>query len=111
MSALQPAQPNYGRSVSLAVGTTTSSVTLPSQGNAGGTLQVNIFNSGTNVVFVRVGNSVNGAVTASLTSPNADYPIGPDSSVVLTKAVDDNVVAAIASATGNTIWVTPVTGW
>lgn len=108
MSALQPAQPQYGRSQSIAVGTSSTSITLPSQGNAGGSMQVQLFNSGTNAVFVRIGQ---GTVNASLTSPNADFPIGPNAAVIITKSIDDNVVAAISSAAGNTLWVTPVTGW
>lgn len=111
MSAFQPFNPQYGKSVSLAVGTSSASVTLPAQGNAGGTMQVTILNVGTNVVFVRVGNSANGAVTANGTSGSADMPIGPNASVTLTKAVDDDTVAAIAGATGNTIWVTCGQGW
>ena len=111
MSALQPAQPQYGKTVSLAVGTTAAFVNLPPQGVAGGTMQVDILNSGPNVVFVRVSNSASGSFPASATSPNADYAIGPNSNVVITKGIDDNVVSAIAAATGNTIWVTCVTGW
>lgn len=108
MSAFQPFNPQYGKSVSLAVTTSSASVTLPAQGNAGGTMQVTILNVGTNVVFVRIGQ---GPITANGTSGTADMPIGPNASVTLTKGIDDNVVAAIAGAAGNTIWVTCGQGW
>lgn len=111
MSALQPFNPQYARSISLDVGTTSASVTLPPQGNAGGNKQLTILNIGTNVVFVRVSNSADGAVNASATSPTADYPIGPNASVTITKSTDANTVSAIAAATGNTIWITPGEGW
>lgn len=112
MSALQPFNPQYGKSVSLAVGTSSASVPLPAQGNAGGTKQVTILNFGTNVVFVRISNSRNGATpAASGTSGTADMPIGPNASVTLTKGTDDDTLSAIAGAAGNTIWVTCGEGW
>lgn len=103
MTVLAPINPAYQKSVSLAVGTSSASVTIPA-----GSKSLQLVNSGTNIVFVRVGQ---GSIAASLTSPNADFPIGPNAAVVITKFQDDNVVAAISAAAGNTLWVTNGEGW
>ena len=103
MSVLAPFNPAYGKSISLTVGTSSASVAIPSSNK-----NIQLFNSGTNLIFVRVGPV---GTTASLTSPTADFPVGPNSAVVITKAENDVTVAAISAAAGNTLWITNGEGW
>lgn len=103
MTALQAFNPSYGKTASITVTATSASLAIDP-----GSKNLQLFNVGANVVWVRVSK---GPSTASLTSPNADFPIGPNSAAVITKDMDANIVSAIASATGNTLWVTNGEGW
>lgn len=101
MAVLQPFNPQYTKSVSLTVSAASSSATVPT-----GTKSLILTNIGANPAFVRVGPA---GITASSTSPTADFPVPSNSQVTITRFQDDTTIAAIG--TGSTLWVTPGEGW
>ena len=82
----------------LAVTGTSASVAVPSAGVGHGS--VRIVNAGTNTIFVEFGNS---AVTATTTT---SMPILPNTAETFVFRNENTHVAAIASTTGNTLYVT-----
>ena len=87
-----------GDTVHLSVGTTTSNVAATRSGM--GTQSIRIVNSGTNVIFINIGTST---VTAAVAT---GMPILPYSVETFMLGKDDTHVAAICSATGNTLYIT-----
>lgn len=86
-----------GANVTLAVGTSSSSVALNPTGNTGGT--VRLINVGGSVAHVAFG----GAGVAA-TNPGS-MPLGPNTDGVFDFPPGATNVAAIASATGNTLHI------
>jgi hypothetical protein len=82
----------------LAVTTASQTVALNRAGI--GTQSIRVVNIGTQTVFISIGGS---GVTASLTT---SMPILANTVETLTIQNEDTTVAAIASATGSTIYVT-----
>lgn len=91
-----------GPTVNLVVTATSANIAIPSLGNMN--RQILITNLGTNVVFVEFGTS---SVTASLGSSK---PILPNSDNAFSVGSALTHLAAIASATGNTIYCTSGVG-
>lgn len=87
-----------GATVNLAVLTTTANVAV-TRPNIG-TQSIRLVNVGTNTVFVTIGTS---GVTASLTT---SFPLLPNTAETFLLQNGATHVAAIASATGNTLYVT-----
>jgi hypothetical protein len=87
-----------GATVSLAVLTTSATVAVSPA--TVGTRTVRIFNSGTNIVFINFGPS-----TAIATLANS-MPMLPNSVETFYFHNDWTLVAAIAGATGNTLYIT-----
>ena len=89
----------------LTVGTASANLQIPSGG-----AHLLLTNSGSNVVYVVLGtdNTVTAAIPASGT-PEYGIPILPNSQTML-YAGTGTWIAAIAAATGNTLFVTPGSG-
>lgn len=92
MTIKAPVQPGYGSGQVLTPGAAAATATLRT-----GSKQLILTNLGTNVCYVRVGQSVANASTA-------DYPVPAGAQVVISKAMDDNQLSHI-SATGTTLHV------
>ncbi len=93
--------------VALTVGTASANVALS---NTADWYQARIVNSGSNIAYVALGtdNTVTAAIPASGT-PALGMPILPNSEVTLSIG-SATYIAAIAAATGNTLFVTVGTG-
>ena len=89
----------------LTVGTASANVAIPSGGR-----HLLLTNSGSNVVYIALGtdNTVSAAIPAS-GAPASGIPLLPNSQTIL-YAGTGTYVAAIAAATGNTLFVTPGNG-
>lgn len=92
-------QPAAGNTVNIAVGAASSNIqiTRPNMG----TQTIRFHNSGTATVFVNFGKD--NTVTASTTT---SIPLLPNSVETFTIMNDSGFVAAIGSATGNTLYIT-----
>lgn len=94
----QPFAPKYGSTQTLTPGAASAQVTIDRDKQS---RQVCIWNSGANVAFVRIGSSLNGALTASAT----DHFIPPSAiPTIITKDPQHDMLAHI-SATGTTLLV------
>lgn len=94
-------------SVALAVGTSTANVAIPppAQGNSPNMVSVRVVNSGTNLVWVNFGNSTVTAAIPATTANGAGVALLPNTEkTFLVQA--GSYIAAIAAATGNTVYVT-----
>jgi hypothetical protein len=89
---------NTGSTVNLAVLTTVATVVVSPV--VGAHRACRILNSGTNTVFINLGGA---AVSASLTN---SFPMLPNTERVFWFHNDWTTVAAISTATGNTIYIT-----
>lgn len=89
-----------GNTANLTVGTSSSNVLIPLGGI--GNKSIRVFNSGTNVVFFKLG-------TGNTTSASAstDTPLLPNSVETFFLQNEVTYIAAIAAGTGNTLYVTP----
>ena len=101
MTIKAPFQPQYGATQTLAVTATSQAVTYPA-----GCKSLGITNVGTQTVFVR--STPTGDTTAATT---ADFPIPAGQQRTITVNQDYTRLAAIAAATGSTIYVTPGEGF
>ena len=103
MAAFQPFNPAYGQGQTVTASTTSAAATIQR-----GAYNVRVVNSGaTNAVYIRVGNSANGTVTATA----ADLLLQPGAVEVLTKSPDDDRVAYLAAAATTTVNIMPGEGW
>jgi hypothetical protein len=102
MSQITPFYPfRNNLTVNLAVGTTSSSVSsIPATDTSSRTYQYLITNVGAGVVFIEIGTAEN--LAASLTT---SVPVLQNTSQVFT-GPPGAVIAAIAAATGNTLYIT-----
>lgn len=89
---------SLGNTVNLAVLATTANVAVSAPGMGNRTIR--IVNVGTNVVFINIGTS---GVTATTTT---SIPLLPNSAEVFFLRRENTHVAAIAGATGNTLYIT-----
>ena len=87
-----------GNTVNIAVGATTGNVAITSLSMSQGALR--LVNSGTQVVFVKLGTS--NSVTAALT----DFPILANTTAIIDLPPGTTYIAAIAGATGSTLYAT-----
>ena len=94
---IRPFMPKGG-TVNLSVGTTTSRVAVTRPGI--GIQSVRIVNSGPNNIFITIGDVTVTAATAT------GMPILPYCVETFMLGKDDTHVAAIADATGNTLYIT-----
>ena len=101
MTIKAPFQPQYGATQTLAVTATSQAVTYPA-----GNKTLVISNVGTQTVWVR--STPTGDTSAATT---ADMPILAGQQRGLTVNMDYTRLAAIAAATGSTIYVTPGEGF
>ena len=98
MNLLEPLIPNYGSGVTLTAGA--ASLTTPIHEDA---KSIVITNLGSNVAYIRIGNSSSVATTA-------DFPVLPFSQVTITKVLGHNTLAYI-SAAGTDLHVMNGEGW
>jgi hypothetical protein len=90
----------------LTVGTSTANVAIPS----GGAYQVRLVNVGSNVVYIAIGtDDTVAAVVPVAGTPSPGIPLLPNSERILSIGTA-TYIAAIAAATGNTLFITPGSG-
>lgn len=111
--AAQPFSPEAGGTRPVLVGTSSARISL----DAFDGRQLELYNSGTAIVFVQLGSSTVTASTgtASATAPTAgSYPIGPGAIVLISKERPEGVVpthmAHISGTAAQTLYVTPGKG-
>lgn len=94
-----PFTPNFSKTKSISVTSTTASVTLDATDSGTGNMVMRIANAGTATAFVRWGN---GAQTALVT----DLPILSGTVEVFSKTDNVDTVAAITSSGTATLYIT-----
>jgi hypothetical protein len=87
-----------GNTVNLTVGT--SSARVAATGSGQGIQSIRLTNTGSNTVFIKIGNSTVSATVA------AGFPMLPNTVETFMLGKDDTHIAAIAASTGNTLYVT-----
>lgn len=103
MSGYQAFAPAYGTSQSITLTTASQRVPVPANAKS-----LQVLNLTSSVIFVRCGDAT---VTASSTTPTADFPIPPSSLFTLTKGDDTSHVAIIGAGAGGNVWVTAGEGF
>jgi len=88
-------QPHYGSNQVLTPGAASASITI-----GAGNQSLLLENTGANICYVRLGQAINGTVTAT----TADLPIAPGTQRVIGKPQDFDTLAHI-SAAGTTLQV------
>lgn len=96
----QAFRPAPGGNVTISATTSTSTTELTSDGDF---RNICVTNSGTDIVYVRLGKS-----TVAATS--ADYPVLPNSQVILSKDINDKYIAVIAASGTPTVYAMPGEG-
>ena len=90
MAYIDPFSPNYGSNIVATPAGTSASVTIPAGDNC-----VRLVNTGSNVCYVRIGET-------SATATTADLPVRANSEVIIRKALGFSKLAHI-SASGTTL--------
>ncbi|WP_412021538.1 hypothetical protein [Burkholderia cepacia] len=108
MAFNQPFSPAYGQTQAVAVSST--AVPIGVDPNA---KQIRVLNPNAFPVFVRCSpNSAPQPAVAATTSVEGDYPIGPTSSEVITKADTYGTVSLVTTGSNSgTVYVTPGEGF
>jgi hypothetical protein len=91
MAVRAPIQPTYGRGQIVSAGAASANVAIDAQAK-----QVILTNQSVNPIYVRVG-------AGTQTATTADYPVPPNSQVVISKGDGDNNLAHIAPAGASTL--------
>lgn len=87
-----------GKTTTLAIGIASGQINIDANAP-----QMYLFNSGTALVFVRTGTGPQVALAT-------DFPLAPNGSMILTKGVGADTLAAIGAAAGGTLYVTTGNG-
>lgn len=97
---VSPFTPNFSKTKTIAVTQATASATLDATDSGVGNNVIRLFNSGSNVVFVRWG-------TGTQTALTTDMPLMPGTVELFTKAAGTDTIAAIcASGLTSTLYIT-----
>lgn len=106
MAFNQPYSPAYGQTQAVSVSSTAVQIGVDPNAK-----QIRVLNTNAFVVFVRCSQTGTAAVAAA-GATEGDYPIGPNSSEVITKADTYGEVSLIATGTNTgTVYVTPGEGF
>ena len=99
MGIRAPFQPTYGSGSIVSAAAASANRAIDAQAK-----QVACTNQSANPIYVRVGN---GAQTAT----TADYPVPPNSQVIISKGDGDNNIAYIAPAGASNLHIMTGEGW
>ncbi|MCA8326127.1 hypothetical protein [Burkholderia cepacia] len=108
MAFNQPYSPAYGQTQAVAVSTTVANIGVDPNAK-----QIRVLNPNAFPVFVRCSpTSAPVSAVAATTGVEGDYPIGPNSSEVITKADTYGTVSLITTGSNTgTVYVTPGEGF